>query len=93
MGGGGVGHTVVQGVGHPAGKILRQGVGLAPLLERVAAVLFAGEVAPHPVGQVGGDIPRLAPQSDGPAREVAQEIGQRHGAVHGAVAVCSGVIQ
>jgi hypothetical protein len=89
-----MGDAVVQGVGGPAGEIIRQRVALAPLLEVIAAaILAAGQVAADAVGQVGGCISGLAPQGDGPACEVAQEIRQRHGAVDGAVAVGGGVVE
>ena len=65
---GGMGDAVVQGVGGPAGEIIRQRVALAPLLEVIAAaILAAGQVAADAVGQVGGRISGLAPQGDGPA--------------------------
>ena len=83
----------MDGVSRPAGKILRQRILLAPLLKEIAAILGAGQVAPHPVGQVGGHFPLLGPQGNGPAREVSHKIRQRHGAVHGTVAVGSGVVQ
>lgn len=93
VGSGGVGHAIVDGVSRPAGKILRQRVLLAPLLKEIAAILGAGQVAPHPVGQISGHFPLLGPQGNGPAREVSHKIRQRHGAVHGTVAVGSGIVQ
>ena len=65
VGGGGMGHAIVDGVSRPAGKILRQRVLLAPLLKEIAAILGAGQVASHPVGQVSGHFPLLGPQGNG----------------------------
>ena len=93
VGGGGVGHTVVQGVGHPAGKILRQGIAPAPLLKEIAAVLGPCQLTADAGRPGGGDIAGLGPQCNGPPGEVTQEIRQGHGAVHGSVGVGGGVVQ
>ena len=49
VGGGGVGHTVVQGIGRPAGKILRQRVGLTVLFKEINALFLAGDKLTAPV--------------------------------------------
>ena len=57
VGGGGVGHTVVQSVGRPAGKILRQRVGLTVLFKEINALFLAGDkLTAQPPGAVGCNV-------------------------------------